>query len=684
MLRHSLFPPKSPLVVGAFVDGAKSRKCQPGCFVNDGTSRLAQKDLIHENWNMLDPQADNKKSQEIAETTEPVVINELGKESKDQIKGGSDEENVRKAIRFWTHPSLQEIPSEEKLAYLRDRGLSKSEIQTAWERIAEESANDDNGACMGSSHAEIPPNRRSGPPHNRTRSQPLSGSRYNHQTTSHSDYFNDGNNAYPQGDPYHSPSGYHSTAPQPYGSLNPQFEDDASIPMSQGFSLVILGSFLGLTAAAAVRWLNGGDFKLLPPPSHSDSSGRLPSASRRLLLEGPRTLETEGSDEEEVAFLDDAELEEEDISDSLEFKLMEKMESLSESLVSNSALQEKILQKLNLQPTLTDHSMELLRSKNTRDQRRNDDQNDGIDIRAFWCKLVEIKAELAALRRGCPEDCVKINSPLRKHLESTLADIDACLCRAKPWICELQDCHLEEAGTPCTTETSALGSPEAGMESDSHPTQTVALESTTTVGDIVHTTETNPDLRRLSGAHVLLQDSVRRIAEEPDSKVRRAGCQLLYLYVVNLSGQPDNPRYRKIFTSNESFRQVENLNGARDLLYAIGFEEHPNGYLEWNCSDQRGEVDNGKTHEDGIVMKKLHEAAAALRVLKSSGESKNLVESALAVLSQEPLPTTPSMLPPFEAREGFTTEISPAAYASSVAEDPLTSQQSFEVSSNVL
>jgi hypothetical protein len=160
---------------------------------------------------------------------------------------------------------------------------------------------------------------------------------------------------------------------------------------------------------------------------------------------------------------------------------------------------------------------------------------------------------------------------------------------------------------------------------------------------------------------VSLQEIFRKIAEDPNTTARRTGCQLLYLYVVNLFSQPDNPRYRRIFTSNESFQQVENLPGAKELLFALGFEEDPKNpsYLDWKSNHQKimdkenanGEEALNTIHEsppDKKVMQLLREAAAALSILKSSRQSENLVESALAVLSTESgmvIPPSPPGLP---------------------------------------
>ena len=90
---------------------------------------------------MLDDEVEEKTNQGTLGNSEPGSTKESTIELKNEAVNGIDEENVGKAIRFWTHPSLRDISSEEKLAYLHERGISKSQIQKAWEKIAENPTN---------------------------------------------------------------------------------------------------------------------------------------------------------------------------------------------------------------------------------------------------------------------------------------------------------------------------------------------------------------------------------------------------------------------------------------------------------------------------------------------------------------------------------------------------------------
>ena len=57
---------------------------------------------------------------------------------------------------------------------------------------------------------------------------------------------------------------------------------------------------------------------------------------------------------------------------------------------------------------------------------------------------------------------------------------------------------------------------------------------------------------------------------------------MLYLYCKNLSKNPTVPRYRKIYTNNNSFKKkVGNLVGAKEFLSALGFVERAN-FFEWS------------------------------------------------------------------------------------------------------
>uniref|UniRef100_A0A7S1ZPL7 PUB domain-containing protein n=1 Tax=Ditylum brightwellii TaxID=49249 RepID=A0A7S1ZPL7_9STRA len=91
----------------------------------------------------------------------------------------------------------------------------------------------------------------------------------------------------------------------------------------------------------------------------------------------------------------------------------------------------------------------------------------------------------------------------------------------------------------------------------------------------------------------------------------KAGINMLYLYLRNLSNHPTVPRYRKIYTNNATYsKNVVLLDGGKELLKSVGFEEFAS-VLEWND----GEDDDGEEGgENRLALVK--DAVAALELLK--------------------------------------------------------------------
>ena len=167
-------------------------------------------------------------------------------------------------------------------------------------------------------------------------------------------------------------------------------------------------------------------------------------------------------------------------------------------------------------------------------------------------------------------------------------------------------------------------------EDDTTPSTTMVATTTSTANDttkdenirIIPSSPSSPSLS-LSPPRLSLRDAIYKIATENDLPTIKAGTQLLYLYCVNLSSKPNIPRYRKVYTCNESFRQkVEKLQGSMDLLYAVGFVNKGN-YVEWETSSKTASPKKKKkstdNHDEAEVMKinLLKQAAAALSILKS-------------------------------------------------------------------
>lgn len=476
-------------------------------------------------------------------------------ESQDETK--EDAAAIDKGVRFWTHPSLLQVSADEKMQYLRSRGLSEDEIHRVWEKVVD-NTNQQTVASPQPLHQPEQP-----------RSVPVTSPT-----------------------PYNPPPTYHEAPQHNYDS-----ESAYDIPV-----LLTIGGVLGLTAAAAVRWLNGGDFCLLPPPTRQGDTNE---ATR--ILEQSRNIEICTGEEEEGTATEDEEVIVSPADDD-----NNGMQEVIRVLETYCSQQERILQQLSNFKTkqVTDQSMNLLR-------------NSGTSREALIKQLTEIKAELTTIVAVISQPETTTNGKSwEKRLEESLLQLRECMRRLQQ-------------------DTTGPVSSDAVV----HVESTSAFKS-----PVVRKQEPSP------GKALSLREAIRTLAEENESSQLREGAQLIYLYVINLSSHPHVPRYRKIFTSNESFQKVEQLVGGKKLLLALGFVEKPN-CLEW---------EGGESEEE---MTYLKEAAAALSILKSSASPSDvLARNALSVMrpSTPPLqqPDSTSLLqtphfiasPPVTKKHPFLTE----------------------------
>jgi hypothetical protein len=554
-----------------------------------------------------------------------------------------EESNIAKALRFWKHPSLRDIPMEQKRHYLYEKGVTDAQIHKAWDRILEEKPEDHQDS---SNHPQQNHPEPSSTPQTHLPPQHLSANRYLNQQQQHP---SPPIASYPSQDPYHS-SQY--SAPYP-----PRYEEDEGPgPFLQGVSLVALGGFVGLTAAAGARWLNGGDFQLLPPPAqpgdHNESMKQ--QQSQRLVFRGtPEEDRSEMDDAEGDEAEDDNQMDtveedyitdEEDMDDGhfipeAQEKLLHEIQSMSESLKAHVSLQEKILQKLTSQgSSITNHSMELLRASSGVSIDREDDSRRSPEILLLWAQLLEIKNELRNLQNGGSSD-----------EDSSSSQVAALLSKLEETIDSIQNSLVSHSAraklllTPSTGTTAMPPPPagvSAGLSSSAPPVKTpgtLVKEEESSSGKEENVTVAEKSLS--------LRQSVQEMVTQNDATTLRVGSQLLYLYIINLTGNPSNPRYRKIFTTNESFQKVEAVAGGKELLLAVGFEERK-GCLEWLASNPSPEA-------EGLAMAKLQEAAAALGILKSGKPSADLTQRVLAVVTPDPdVQLLPPPLPPPTTPDG--------------------------------
>ena len=85
-----------------------------------------------------------------------------------------------------------------------------------------------------------------------------------------------------------------------------------------------------------------------------------------------------------------------------------------------------------------------------------------------------------------------------------------------------------------------------------------------------------------------LENALQMLSNNNTVDDLKVGAQMLYLYCLNISKNPTVPRYRKIYTNNNTFRKkVGILIGAKEFLVAVGFVERTNFY-EWSQSSDEG------------------------------------------------------------------------------------------------
>jgi hypothetical protein len=89
-----------------------------------------------------------------------------------------------------------------------------------------------------------------------------------------------------------------------------------------------------------------------------------------------------------------------------------------------------------------------------------------------------------------------------------------------------------------------------------------------------------------------VEQALKTLSSTNGDEELKVGAQMLYLYCMNISKNPTIPRYRKIYTNNSTFqKKVGILNGAKELLCAVGFIEKTN-FFEWaNPSDTSMETE---------------------------------------------------------------------------------------------
>ena len=116
-------------------------------------------------------------------------------------------------------------------------------------------------------------------------------------------------------------------------------------------------------------------------------------------------------------------------------------------------------------------------------------------------------------------------------------------------------------------------------------------------------------------------------ANSLDWSVVQRGCAALIMYINNIRNQPNVPRYRRISTTNSSFRgQVEPLVGYDKVLEAVGFSKKGSHY-EWAWEMGPKSNSNSSNNLEAIATS----TATATATATSSGSGLGPASSSCAV-----------------------------------------------------
>jgi len=167
-----------------------------------------------------------------------------------------DETKILKAISFLSSPSISNISTTDKRNYLQHKiGMTDNEIDLAFER------------CATAKMDDVMKEQDDGQPPSNDRGRRQNGLNHDQQHY-RDDPYNTSQNRPPPSYPAQNNMQSHNMH---QGNQNTQ---DMLQPHSSSTASSIVGGFsLGIFALAAFRWLNGGDFILLPPPSTISANG---------------------------------------------------------------------------------------------------------------------------------------------------------------------------------------------------------------------------------------------------------------------------------------------------------------------------------------------------------------------------------------------------------------------------
>ncbi|KAL7480466.1 hypothetical protein ACHAW6_006161 [Cyclotella cf. meneghiniana] len=567
-----------------------------------------------------------------------------------------DEERIQKVESFLRNGEIENVSASAKREFLENKvGMSSLEVDAAMQRVAKKGGLDRlndlrdvdrSGAEARYRSSQIESDGRGRGIQRRYEDDPRDD-RYSYGGRHERDY-----QMADRRGPVYEPTLQHSQ-PRYYdlNAMNPPHANGISADQieeqrgrSSEFSLFPwAGGFsLGVVCLAALRWLNGGDFVLFPPPSISDS---MRMQSQHVQKES----HSDGNDAEEASVQND---QEEDVTPPLEDTAEENEENAASDFEMNDEALHSILNGTpnahHLHPEDTQPSYEELLS----------------EIRALTSAVHSYREEqeranrttVAKVGRGLTDDVMELLKEDKKNKDQTAAparrtesveissirsllrEISDDLIQLKQSLSRSKESNNDDAGSDKHSETNGsepVGSTR-GDENSSDETVLLtildsSLEKLQNILDAIEgskeeqndkkdtfvvneETESQPkkslspieEINSLASgvsvddsplprsAHVEVQasdesepnthdveEALKTLSSTNGDEELKVGAQMLYLYCMNISKNPTIPRYRKIYTNNSTFqKKVGILNGAKELLCAVGFVEKTH-FFEW-------------------------------------------------------------------------------------------------------
>lgn len=512
-----------------------------------------------------------------------------------------DEGKVKKAISFLRNIEIQDISPTEKRKYLTSVGMTQDEIDTALDRLALAKTVE---------------------------------SRSSYQQQQHNHY---GHHRSPGGMPQNNHNMQYLTNNNNHNMGGNNYREDLQGDTSNNFSFSswVGGFCMSAFCLAALRWLNGGDFILIPPPmagnNNMDAVGRIKLSNDDTQHNEDNTDDGEGSnesnylqDDEDASYgdpdlnmvLNDGSANHEALhgnnnnqEDSSSFEdLVMEVKSLSLAITSFREEQDRAnrVTTAQLGKGVTDDAMDFLRQqKPVLPKKSGETVVDKVDLVRIISLITEMVHELTQLKDSFSDEKIAAeeNDTNKKNEKDANEDADEtdvsskiniALEKGKEVLALIQ--NSDETGTSIKKIDSEQTTPltECRSDSDNVSERTKSggsdeVDSGTIEQEVVSSSVgENPDADT-SDVDVKSEDlekALQVLSSQNKEEELKVGANMLYLYCKNLSKNPTVPRYRKIYTNNNSFKsKVGNLVGARDFLFALGFVERSN-FFEWSPSNE--------------------------------------------------------------------------------------------------